>query len=82
MVMGDLMMTWHVLMEEDPCTLKIWPLEAQRLPQQAQRLAIYAKTSPLGGMMSSFRACLFCKIELYFVKGKIRRSASLICVLP
>jgi len=82
MVMGDLMMTWHVLMEEGPCTLKIWPLQAQRLPQQAQQLAIYTKMSPLEGMTSSFRACLFCKVELYFVKGQIRRSTSLVCVLP
>jgi hypothetical protein len=64
MVMDDLMMIWHVLMEEDPCTLKNWPLEAQRLPQIAQRLAHYAKRSPLEGMASSFRACFFCKINL------------------
>jgi hypothetical protein len=31
MVMDDLMMTWHVLMEEDLCTLNNWPLEAQRV---------------------------------------------------
>jgi hypothetical protein len=30
--MDDFMMTWHVLMEEDPCNLNTWPLEAQHLP--------------------------------------------------
>jgi hypothetical protein len=43
--------------------MKIWPLEAQRLPQEPQRLACYAKTSPLRGMTSSFRAFFFCKFE-------------------
>jgi hypothetical protein len=64
MVMDDLMMTCHALMEKDPCTLKNSPLEAQRLPQIAQRLAHYAKMSPLEGMTSSFRDCFFCKIKL------------------
>jgi hypothetical protein len=75
MVIGDLMMTCHVVMEEDPCTMEIRPLEAQRLPQLAQRIAHYAKTSPLGGMTSSFRAYLFCKFKLYFVKGQIKEVA-------
>ena len=69
MVLDDLMMTWHVLMEEDPCTLKNWPLEAQHLPQIAQRFAHYAKMSPLGGMVSSIRAYSFFKLKLYFLKG-------------
>jgi hypothetical protein len=59
MVIGDLMMTWHVVMEEYPCNMDIRNLEAQRLPQ----LAHYAKTSPLGGMPSSFKDYLFCKGE-------------------
>jgi hypothetical protein len=63
MVLDDLMMTWHFWMEEDPCTLKIWPLEAQRLPQIAQRLAHCAKTSPLGGMTSSLGLVSFVNLN-------------------
>jgi hypothetical protein len=30
--------------------MKIWPLEAQHLPQEPQRISHYAKMSPLKGM--------------------------------
>jgi hypothetical protein len=43
--------------------MKIWPLEAQRLPQEPQRLAHYAKTSPLRGMTSSFGDLLYVIFE-------------------
>jgi hypothetical protein len=43
--------------------MKIWPLEAQCLPQEPQRLASYAKMSCLRGMVSSFRDFFFCKFE-------------------
>jgi hypothetical protein len=69
-------------MEEYPCTMNIRHWEAQGLPQLAQCLLIYAKTSPLRGMMSSSRDLFFCKIKFECVKGKIRRSESLICGLP
>jgi hypothetical protein len=68
MVIGDLMMTWHVVMEEYPCTMDIRNLEAQRLPQ----LAHYAKMLPLRGLTSYFWAYLFCKFKLYFVKREIK----------
>jgi hypothetical protein len=64
MVLDDLMMTWHDWMKEDPCTLKIWLLEAQCLLQEAQRIAPYAKMSPLKGMTSSFKDFSLCKFEL------------------
>jgi hypothetical protein len=41
-----------------PLHKKIWHLEAQCLPKEPQRLAHYAKTSPLRGMTSSFRVLL------------------------
>jgi hypothetical protein len=50
--------------EGRPLKMKTWPLEAQRLLQEVERLASYAKTPPLGGMPSSFRALFFCKYEL------------------
>jgi hypothetical protein len=65
-------------MEEDPWTMEIRPFDAQRLPQLAQRFAHYAKTSPQGGMIPSFRACLSCKFKLYFVKGQIKEVSLLI----
>jgi hypothetical protein len=53
------MMTRHDRIKEDPCTMELWPLEAQRLLQRAQQFAHFAKTSPLGGMASSFRVFFF-----------------------
>jgi hypothetical protein len=44
-----------LLDEGRPLHMNIFPLEAQRIPQELQRLSHYAKTSPLRGMMSSFR---------------------------
>jgi hypothetical protein len=59
----DLMMNWNMLMEEDPCTMKISPLEAQRFPQIAKKVAHYARILPLEGMASSFTTFLFSKGE-------------------
>jgi hypothetical protein len=82
MVMGDLMMTWHVFNGGRPLHLEYMAFGGPTSPSTSSTTCHLCQNVTPRGMTSSFRACLFCKVELYFVKGKIRRSASLIFVLP
>jgi hypothetical protein len=51
-------------MEEDPCTVEIKILEAQRLPQATQQISLITKTSPLEGTMSSHHLGLLLIVNL------------------
>jgi hypothetical protein len=62
-VLVDMLVTWHVFMEEDLCTLNTRPLKAKRISQKAQQLCLYVKMSPLGHGVTPKREFYFCKIE-------------------